>query len=50
VKEIAAIVFSILPCLAAVVGAAVLAFYGKDGWGWLLFIAVCLAPNLRVQS
>lgn len=27
----------------ALVGAAVLAFYEKEGWGWLIFAAVLVA-------
>lgn len=26
--------------VAAVAGATVLAFYGMNGWGWLVFVAV----------
>ena len=28
-------------CLA-IVGAGYLAYHGKDGWGWLIFLAICL--------
>lgn len=31
-----------LPVLATVVGACILAYHGKPGWGWLLFVAVLL--------
>lgn len=31
-----------LGSLICVAAAAVLCFYGKDGWGWFLFVAVCL--------
>lgn len=28
--------------LAAVIGATVLAFHGKEGWGWMIFLAIVL--------
>lgn len=31
-----------LVILACIIGAVILASDGKDGWGWLLFIAFCL--------
>lgn len=29
-------------CLLAIAGAVLLAYEGKDGWGWLVFLALCL--------
>ena len=26
----------------AILAAAYLAYYGKDGWGWMIFLAICL--------
>lgn len=26
----------------AVAGAVWLAYHGKDGWGWMIFLAICL--------
>lgn len=31
-----------IPSMLAIAGAVYLAAQGKDGWGWLLFIAVVL--------
>lgn len=28
-----------------VIIAAVLAWFGKDGWGWMILLAICFAPN-----
>lgn len=30
---------------AAFVGAAFLAYYGKDGWGWLIFAGILVAGS-----
>ena len=32
-----------LAIIACVAGATFLAYEGKDGWGWLIFLAFCLS-------
>ena len=29
--------------VVAIIGACVLALYEKEGWGWMLFLAFCIA-------
>ena len=31
-----------LTSICAIVGAAFLAYHDRPGWGWLIFLAVCL--------
>ena len=38
----AAIIGKSIATLAAIAGAVYLASVGKDGWGWLIFLAVIL--------
>jgi hypothetical protein len=42
-KEMARYFVRQLPTCIAVGGAIYLAAQGKDGWGWLLFVAVLLS-------
>ena len=30
----------ILPCVVSVIAAAVMMWFEKDGWGWLVFLAI----------
>ena len=47
----AAIVIAAQSCaLAAIIGAVVLALYGKDGWGWFLGLGVLLGLGLTVKT
>lgn len=39
-----------LASLISVVFAFLLAKNGSDGWGWFLFIAVCLATSLKLKD
>lgn len=41
VLAIAIILRMVATCLC-VAGAVYLAYHGKDGWGWLIFLAICL--------
>jgi hypothetical protein len=34
-----------LPITICLIGASVLMWYQKEGWGWLLFVALCLIPS-----
>ena len=36
------IVMASLSTMAAIAGATFLAYEGKDGWGWLIFLALCI--------
>jgi hypothetical protein len=40
-----AILFKTFCVCAAIFGAAFLAYHGKDGWGWLIFLAVILGST-----
>lgn len=31
-----------LASVAAIVGAVFLAYHQRDGWGWLIFLAICI--------
>ncbi len=33
--------------VSGVIGSAVLAFNGIEGWGWFLFAAVCMVPSYK---
>ena len=35
---------TIATCMAIFV-AGYLAFYGKDGWGWMIFLAICIGST-----
>ena len=37
--------FKSLVALSAVIGAIYLAYHGKDGWGWMIFLAICLGSG-----
>lgn len=39
-----------LPQLAAVVGAIYLASQGKDGWGWLVFLALVMDCSIELKT
>lgn len=36
------IIFRSLATISVIGGATFLAYHGKDGWGWLIFLAVIL--------
>ena len=40
-----------LTVLSAVIGAIYLAYYGKPGWGWMIFLAIVLgSSSVRLGS
>ncbi len=39
--------FYFLTPIVLAVSAATLAFYGKEGWGWFLFVAVLSLPTTK---
>lgn len=39
-----------LPITICLIGASVLMWYQKEGWGWLLFIALCLIPSNKKEE
>jgi hypothetical protein len=41
VMALALVVRGIATCLT-VAAAAYLAYHGKEGWGWMIFLAICL--------
>lgn len=45
----AALVSTGLAVLAAIAGAVYLADQGKDGWGWLIFLAICIG-SYRIKD
>lgn len=45
-----AIVGHTLASVSAIAGAVFLAYHGRDGWGWLIFLAVCLGSYSIKES
>jgi hypothetical protein len=45
-----AVVGANLVSMLAVGGAIWLMYLGRDGWGWLLFIALCCATTLKMGN
>lgn len=41
VMALAIVLRGVATCVS-VAGAVYLAFHGKDGWGWMIFLAICL--------
>lgn len=39
-----------LPTLAAIAAATWLAFNGKEGWGWFLFVAVLVSTSVKIDD
>lgn len=37
-----AIIGRTLTTVACIAGATFLAYYGKEGWGWLIFLGLCI--------
>lgn len=42
------LILLVLPTIIALCGAIYLAAKGKEGWGWLLFVALLIAPSFRI--
>jgi len=40
-----AIVLRTVAICFAIFAAAYLAFYEKDGWGWMIFLAICIGST-----
>jgi hypothetical protein len=40
-----ALLFKAISLCAAVAGVVFLAYHGKDGWGWLIVVAILLATT-----
>lgn len=40
-----ALVFKMISICVAIGGAVFLAYHGKEGWGWLIFLAVILGST-----
>lgn len=49
-KDIAFTLITKLPTLCAIIAAAWLAFNGKEGWGWFLFVAVLVTSSVRLDD
>lgn len=44
-------IFHSLSVIASICGAAWLSANGKDGWGWFLFVALCLGSvSIKLES
>lgn len=43
-----AILFAWAGTIVSILGAAVVAATGNDGWGWFLFVAVLLCPTIKM--
>jgi len=37
-----ALVLRTVATIVAIVAASYLAYHGKDGWGWMIFLAICI--------
>lgn len=46
-REVLISIFACAPSVTATIGAIILAYQGKEGWGWLIFLAICLSPDLK---
>jgi hypothetical protein len=40
-----ALLFKMIAICAAICGTVFLAYHGKDGWGWLIFLAVLIGST-----
>lgn len=49
-SKVFCVLFGILPCLAAVIGSSLLAFHNRDGWGWLMLLALLLSPSISFEK
>lgn len=47
VTEMFLMMTTIVPSLACVGIAGLLVLRNLDGWGWFLFVAICLFPRIR---
>ncbi|NIH77371.1 nitrate reductase NapE component [Ochrobactrum sp. P20RRXII] len=47
ITEMLLMMMSIVPSLACVGIAGLLVLRNLDGWGWFLFVAICLFPRIR---
>lgn len=47
VTEMLLMMMSIVPSLACVSIAGLLVLRNLDGWGWFLFVAICIFPRIR---
>jgi hypothetical protein len=36
-----------LTCMASIFGAIFLAYHGKDGWGWMIVLAILTAVSFK---
>ncbi len=44
VLALALVLRTIATCFA-IIAAAYLAFHGKEGWGWMIFLAICIGST-----
>lgn len=49
-KDIIIVALVKLPTLFAIVCSAWLAFNGKEGWGWFLFVAILVTASVKVTD
>ena len=40
-----ALLFKAIAVCVAIISAAFLAYHGKDGWGWIIFLAIILGST-----
>ncbi len=40
-----ALVLRTIAAIVAIVVAGYLAYHGKDGWGWMIFLAICIGST-----
>ena len=46
-KNIILFLVAEMACLASIAGAVFLAYHGKDGWGWLIVLALLTAVSYK---
>lgn len=46
-KSILLIILAELACLSSIAGSVFLAYHGKEGWGWLIVLALLTAVSYK---
>jgi hypothetical protein len=49
-KNIAIMLVAELACLASIAGAVFLAYHGKEGWGWMIVLALATVVSHKVTT
>ena len=49
-KNIGMMLIAELACLASIAGAVFLAYHGKEGWGWMIALALTTTVSYKVTK